>query len=88
MNRNFSMIIFRMRCNVSIWRMPKFVSIPLPDYLKSIKEMCPKTNEEEDKMFKVPYSSAVGSLMYAMVCIRLEFVHVVGVVSSYESSWD
>jgi hypothetical protein len=34
-------------------------------------------------MSRVPYSSAVGSLMYAMVCIRPDISNVVGVVSMY-----
>ena len=38
-----------------------------PSHLKLTKEMCPKTQEEEDKMSKVPYASIVGSLMYVMV---------------------
>ena len=53
----------------------KVVSTPLPGHLKLTKEMCPKTQEEEDKMSKVPYASAVGSLMYAMVCTRLDIAH-------------
>ena len=32
------------------------------------KEMSPKTSEEVDSMQKIPYASAAGSLMYAMVC--------------------
>ena len=31
---------------------------------------CPKTSEEKVYMKKVPYASAVGSLMYAMLCTR------------------
>ncbi|RVW83710.1 Retrovirus-related Pol polyprotein from transposon TNT 1-94 [Vitis vinifera] len=34
-------------------------------------------------MRKVPYTSAMGSLMYAMVCTRLDIAHVVGVVSKF-----
>ena len=34
-------------------------------------------------MSKVPYSLAVGSLMYAMVCTRPDIAHAVGVVSRY-----
>jgi hypothetical protein len=34
-------------------------------------------------MSKVPYSSEVGSLMYAMVCTRPDIAHAVGVVSRY-----
>ena len=30
---------------------------------------------------KVPYASAIGSLMYAMVCTRPDISHAVGVVS-------
>jgi len=34
-------------------------------------------------MSKVPYASIVGSLMYAMVCIRPDISHAMGVVSRY-----
>ena len=34
-------------------------------------------------MSKVPYSSIVGSLMYAMVFTRPDIAHAVGVVSRY-----
>ena len=34
-------------------------------------------------MSKVPYSLVVGSLMYEMVCRRLDITHAVGVVSRY-----
>jgi hypothetical protein len=33
----------------------------------------------------VPYASAVGSLMYAMVCTRPNIAHEVGVFSRYTS---
>jgi hypothetical protein len=36
-------------------------------------------------MSHVPYASAVGSLMYAMVCTRPNITHVVGVLSRYMS---
>ena len=34
-------------------------------------------------MSRVPYSSTVGNLIYAMVCTRPDIVHAVGVVSGY-----
>ena len=34
-------------------------------------------------MLQVPYSNAVGSLMYAIVCIRTNISHAVGLVSRY-----
>jgi len=37
-------------------------------------------------MSKVPYSSAIGNLMYAMVCAKPDIAHAVGVVSRYISN--
>jgi len=37
-------------------------------------------------MAKIPYTFIVGSLMYAMVCTRLDIAHVVGVVSRFMSN--
>eukprot|EP00253_Pinus_taeda_P002364 PITA_02364 len=59
------------------------VSTPFASHFKLSKEMCPKTQEDMDYMSKVPYASTVGSLMYAMVCTRLDIAHAVGVVSRY-----
>ena len=39
-------------------------------------------------MMKVPYASAIGSLMYAMVCTRPDIGYVVGVVSRFMSNLD
>ncbi|GJW32315.1 retrovirus-related pol polyprotein from transposon TNT 1-94 [Tanacetum coccineum] len=39
--------------------------------------------EDKDDMSRVPYSSAVGSLMYAMVCTHPDLDHAVSVVSRY-----
>jgi hypothetical protein len=61
----------------------KPVSTPLASHFKLTKEMCPKTQEEIEYMSRVPYLSAVGSLMYAMVCTRPDIAHTVGVVSRY-----
>ena len=36
-------------------------------------------------MSKVPYASAIGSLMYAVVCTRLDIAHAVKVVSKFMS---
>jgi len=42
----------------------------LGTHLKFSKRQSSHTEEEEHHMSKVPYASAVGSLMYAMVCTR------------------
>ena len=59
------------------------ISTPLDIRLKLSMEMCPKTHEEIEYMSKVPYSSIVGCLMYAMVCTRPYITHAVGVVRKY-----
>lgn len=64
----------------------KVVSTPLSSHVKLTKDMCPKTQEEEENISKVPYALVVGSLMYAMVCTRSDIAHVVGVVSRYMSN--
>ena len=63
----------------------KPMSMPLGSYFKLSKEQSPKTKEERDHMNKVPYASAIGSLMYVMVCTRPNIAHVVRVVSRFMS---
>uniref|UniRef100_A0A3Q7GI83 Reverse transcriptase Ty1/copia-type domain-containing protein n=1 Tax=Solanum lycopersicum TaxID=4081 RepID=A0A3Q7GI83_SOLLC len=43
----------------------------------------PQSEEEKEYMSRVPYASAVGSLMYAMVCTRPDSAHAVSVVSRF-----
>uniref|UniRef100_A0A2N9IAG3 CCHC-type domain-containing protein n=1 Tax=Fagus sylvatica TaxID=28930 RepID=A0A2N9IAG3_FAGSY len=61
----------------------KPISTPLGGHFKLSKKSCPSSNKEKENMTSIPYSSAVGSLMYAMVCIRPDIAHVVGVVSRF-----
>ena len=63
----------------------KLVSTLLGSHFKLSKEQSPKTEEERDYMSKVPYASAIGSLMYAMVCTKLDIEHAMGVVSRFMS---
>jgi hypothetical protein len=48
----------------------KSVKVPIPIGVKLSADQCPKTQEEEEDVSHVPYASAIGSLMYAMVCTR------------------
>ncbi|TYK22912.1 gag/pol protein [Cucumis melo var. makuwa] len=50
------------------------------------KEQCPKTPQEVEGMSNIPYASAVGSLMYAMLCTRPDICYSVGIVSRYQSN--
>ena len=64
----------------------KPVGTPLGSQFKLSKDMSPSSDEDKRYMADVPYSSAVGSLMYAMVCTRPDLAHAVGVVSRYMSN--
>eukprot|EP00253_Pinus_taeda_P033812 PITA_33812 len=53
--------------------------------VKLSAEQCPKTQEEEEDMSPVPYASAVGSLMYVMVCTRPDIAHAMVVLCKFMS---
>ena len=61
------------------------VKVLIPVSVMLSIEQCPKIQEEEEDMSWVPYATAVGSLMYAMVCTRPDIAHAVGVLSKYMS---
>ena len=44
------------------------------------------TPKEREKMRRVFYAKAVGSLMYALLCTRPDICFVVGMVSRYQSN--
>ena len=55
------------------------------NYKLSGKES-PKTKVDKAEMMKIPYASAVRSLMYAMVCTRPNIVYVFGIVTRFMSN--
>ncbi|KAH9665312.1 hypothetical protein KPL70_020298 [Citrus sinensis] len=61
----------------------KPVCTPLAPHFKLSSSSCPRSQEERDYMARVPYASAVGSLMYAMVCTRPDISQAVSMVSRY-----
>jgi hypothetical protein len=63
----------------------KPIDTPVDKSLSLSCDMCPKTLEEKEKMSRVPYASAVGSLMYAMMYTRPDICYAVGLVSRYQS---
>eukprot|EP00253_Pinus_taeda_P034792 PITA_34792 len=63
----------------------KPVKVPIPVGVRLSVEQYPKTQEEEEDMSHVPYASAVGSMMYAMFCTRLDIAHAVEVLSRFMS---
>eukprot|EP00253_Pinus_taeda_P036535 PITA_36535 len=63
----------------------KPVKVPIPVGVKLSAEQCPKTQEEEEDMSRVPHASVIDSFMYAMVCTRQNISHAVGVLSRFMS---
>ncbi|CAL0304779.1 unnamed protein product [Lupinus luteus] len=61
----------------------KPVSTPLAAHFKLSLDLCPHTEEEMERMSHIPYASAVGSLVYAMVCTRPDLAYAVSMVSRY-----
>ena len=53
---------------------------------KLSNKLCPETPKWKEWMEKVPYASAMGSLMYAMLCTRPNIFYAVGMVSRYQSN--
>ena len=47
---------------------------------------CPKNNLEIEEMQKIPYTSVMGSLMYAPVCTRSDIAFIVGMLGRYMSN--
>nr|ABA91380.1 retrotransposon protein, putative, Ty1-copia subclass [Oryza sativa Japonica Group] len=61
----------------------KPVSTPLAAHFRLSSDLCPQSDYDIEYMSRVPYSSVVGSLMYAMVCSRPDLSHALSVVSRY-----
>jgi hypothetical protein len=61
----------------------KLVSTPLVNHFRLSTSQCPRSVEETEDMSKVLYASAVGCLMYAMVCTRPDIAQAVSVVTKF-----
>ncbi|KAK1591798.1 hypothetical protein Q3G72_013860 [Acer saccharum] len=59
--------------------------LPFRHGIKLSKEQVPKNEHEEQFMSRIPYASAVGSLMYAMLCTRPDICFAIGIVSRFHS---
>ena len=60
--------------------------LPFRHGLAFSRDPSPKTQEERDRMARVPYASAVGSLMYAMLYTRPDICFAIGMISKYQSN--
>ena len=61
----------------------KPVSTLLAAHFRLSSALYLQSDDDINYMSRVPYSSAVGSLMYAMVCSHPDLSYVVGAISRY-----
>src|SRR4051812_2805960 len=56
--------------------------LPMSHGVKLSKTQCPSTTDERSRMSAIPYSSAVGSIMYAMLCTRPDVSYALSVANT------
>ncbi|KAG8501650.1 hypothetical protein CXB51_004779 [Gossypium anomalum] len=66
-----------------IWDQQRRYLYSLAAHFRLSSALSPQSDDEIEYMSHVPYSNAVGSLMYAMVCSRPDLSYAVSAVSRY-----
>ena len=61
----------------------KPMSTPLVAHFRLSTASAPQNEEEDLFMSRVPYSSAVGGIIYDMVCTHLDISQAISVISCY-----
>ena len=54
--------------------------------VKLSQTQCPTTAEDREKMKVIPYASAIGSIMYAMLCTRPDVCLTISLAGRYQSN--
>src|SRR5665213_3004577 len=60
--------------------------LPMSSGIPYSKAQCPTSSEDKNAMSIVPYASAVGSIMYAMICTCPDVSYALSVVSRIQSN--
>ncbi|KAK9028101.1 hypothetical protein V6N11_067915 [Hibiscus sabdariffa] len=60
--------------------------LPMRHGISLSKEMCPSTPQERERMSQIPYASAIGSIMYAMICTRPDLSYALSMTSKYQAN--
>ncbi|KAL4556874.1 hypothetical protein LXL04_035040 [Taraxacum kok-saghyz] len=61
-------------------------NVPIHHSVKLSKSQCPSSSDEHDQMSRVPYASAIGSIMYAMICTHPDVSYALTMVSRYQEN--
>ncbi|KAK8667612.1 hypothetical protein V6N13_007760 [Hibiscus sabdariffa] len=60
--------------------------LPMRHGISLSKEMFPSTPQERERMSQIPYASAIGSIMYAMICTRPDLPYALSMTSRYQAN--
>ncbi|KAK8535535.1 hypothetical protein V6N12_057051 [Hibiscus sabdariffa] len=60
--------------------------LPMRRGISLSKELCPSTPQERERMSQIPYASAIGSIMYAMICTRPDLSYALSMTSRYQAN--
>ncbi|KAK8715744.1 hypothetical protein V6N13_043070 [Hibiscus sabdariffa] len=60
--------------------------LPMTHGIYLSKKMCPSTSQERERMSQIPYASAIGSIMYAMICTRPDLAYALSMTSRYQAN--
>jgi len=61
-------------------------NLPMTSGMQLSKSQSPTTPEGIERMSRVPYASAIGSIMYAMICTRPDVAYALSMTSRYQKS--
>jgi hypothetical protein len=59
--------------------------LPVLQGVKLSVTQCPTTAEYRERMSVIPYASAIGSIMYAMLCTRPDVSLAISMVGRYQT---
>ena len=60
--------------------------MPMANGTRLSKNQSPSNEKELERMSRIPYASAIGSIMYAMTCTRPDVSFALSMVSRYQSN--
>jgi hypothetical protein len=61
--------------------------LPMSHGITLSKKQCPTDPDDQERMRAIPYASAIESIMYAMICMRLDVSYALSVMSKYQSNY-
>ena len=59
--------------------------LPIGHGIQLSKKISPKTPEERNRMSSIPYTSAVGSIIYAILCTKPDVAYALGIISIFQA---